>query len=170
MEERIKNYLLSKFGKDLNVELVTIPSGVFVSVINNDKTLSRKIMTELVAFHQSLPEGEDAFPFKVYVYGDEKEAFKQKAYLKVKEYDYDRNISFLSVGDEIIKMKEIDVDSILYGAVPHKFNFLPTDKNKLKVFKYVQIDLSGKRFKIRPESFAELRDGCWSVTIDGFED
>jgi len=157
-----------------STECIIIPGGSLIQAISNDpKDAEEKIFQSLTKLHQSLPEGQNAFPFQIYVYIHPDDAFKEQASLKTKAHDYasGHHTTYLMAQDAIIKMREIDVDALVYG-VNTPFEFIAKNNQSEGVIfnvnplsKYKELDVAGGHYNLDNGKIEPEGEDRWKITL-----
>ncbi len=155
-----------------NPEVILVSSGCLVQAIGPSAD-SNKIFETLTKLHQELPKAESAFPYKIYVYSNQDEAFKIDVGFKTKPHDYisGHHTTYLMAQDGIAKMREIDVDALLYGEM-RPFEFKVKSKPATEFFgldksvQYKELDVGGGHYDLgdaKLEPVVGTTD--WKVTL-----
>jgi hypothetical protein len=166
-KKKLEDHLKSEGISD--PEVILVSGGCLAQAISPAiKETSNKIFDVLTKLHRTLPSGESAFPFQIHVYANENDAFKQDASLKTKPHDYPSGIhtTYLTSGDAIITMREIDIDALLYGGLgPFEFKVKSTNKNFLldSLTSYKELDAAGGHYGI--EKIEPLSENIWKITL-----
>ncbi|APJ03260.1 hypothetical protein [Silvanigrella aquatica] len=156
------------------VEIIPIHAGILVQTISsqlNLDDLKKQILNICLEIHKDLPQGQNAFPFKIFCYENENDAYVVEASFKTKLNDISDGISttYLMPEDAIIIMREIDAEAILYEvSKPFKFNF--KEENSLFQFhpnrKYKSLSFSGFNFLIENMTVKPSAKNPREVTLE----
>ncbi|WP_397599403.1 hypothetical protein [Silvanigrella sp.] len=164
-EENIKNATGC-----FEVEIIPIHAGILVQTISNKLNLDelkKQILDICLEIHIKLPEGQNAFPFKIFCYKDKNDAYTIDASFKTKLNDYNNRVltTYLTIDDAIITMREIDAEAILYEtSKPFTFifkgdnsdyQFYPNRKYKALSFRGFDFSIENMTVKANPNSMFE---------------
>jgi hypothetical protein len=168
----LKEKIVERLKKNsiANPEVILVTGGCLVQVIG--QVDPQKIFETLTKLHQELPKEETSFPYKIYVYSDANEAFKVDVGFKTRLHDYasGHHTTYLTSQDGIGKMREVDVDALLYGEFrPFEFRvqskpateFFGLDKN----IHYKELDVGGGHYDLENAKLEQISNTEWKVTL-----
>lgn len=161
---------LSEISK--NNEIIQVDGGILVQMVHemeNLRSLKDKILHICVEEHKKLSSNESAFPFKIFCYKTEEEAFCVDASLDPKERE---DLSFIVLdGSGLIIIREIDAEAIIFKRkTPFVLKFKDAS-NQFYPFndkaRYKALSFLGYSFAFEFEKdFKKIEDGkYWKVTV-----
>lgn len=141
---------LKEFDENLEIEIITIRSGILLQIISSGdlNKIEKKALKICTKENQKLSKEESVFPFQIYCYKANENAFIVSACFKSKLKEFTNGIetSFHSPNDAIIMMREIDANAILYEvSLPFNFQFKESNKDfsLIKNSKYKALSVGG---------------------------
>lgn len=167
--ERIKKIVAN--GK---VAIRHVEGGILIEVVgaNPSEDLENQIATTCLEYHQTLPAGENAFPFHIFIYSDSSEAFKSQVLLKTRAHEFrdGGHVSYWMAEDAVINAREIDAEALLYGVkypftlegVGSKATQPPSTNTR-----YEEIDIFGSHYLLQDGKARLEEDGHWKIVVEG---
>ena len=170
--EDLKKELIALSSTIKKVDVIPVDGGIVIEAIDNQaglKDLKDKILKKCVEKHQEAPKGQNYFPYKIFCYKTEEEAFCVDASLDPKERE-DLSTIVLD-GSGLIIIREIDAEAIIFkreSSFDLKFedaknsSFPFNDKARYKALSFL-----GYSFAFEFEkNFEKTEDGkYWKVTV-----
>ena len=113
--EDLKKELIALSSTIKKVDVIPVDGGIVIEAIDNQaelKDLKDKILKKCVEKHQEAPKGQNYFPYKIFCYKTEDDAFCVEASLDLKVRE---DLNFISIEDSgFIQIREIDAEAIIF--------------------------------------------------------
>lgn len=170
--EDLKKELIALSSTIKKVDVIPVDGGIVIEAIDNQaglKDLKDKILMKCVEKHQEAPKGQNYFPYKIFCYKTEEDAFCVDASLDPKERE-DLSTIVLD-GSGLIIIREIDAEAIIFKRkTPFVLKFKDSS-NQFYRFndkaRYKALSFLGYSFAFEFEKkFKKIEDGkYWEVTV-----
>lgn len=173
--EDLKKKIYDKLTKEeINKpEIILVSGGCLVQLLGN-KDQTQKAFEALTSLHSELPKHESSFPYQIYFYKKSEDAYNRDVSLKTKAHDYESGVhtTYLLDQDAIVKMREIDIDALMYGEI-RPFTFTVKSPPSSELFsismgvKYKELDIGGGYYGLENAKIEKCNEGesDWKVTL-----